>query len=91
MTPCAVCQTPHRNAVYCSYACRNRGEWRRNTAAGLAHSRKMRGRQFALQMARMIARVKVLGRTEDERLQLAWRYGLGASKHRRYRAKQRAA
>lgn len=37
----------------------------------------------------MIQRVKYLGQTEDERLVLAWRYGLGAGKTRRYRQKKR--
>jgi hypothetical protein len=47
-------------------------------------------RQFRGEVVRMIARCKYYGQTEDERLVLAWRYGLGAAKTRRYRAKASA-
>ena len=81
------CQTLHRNKTYCCRACRNTGEWRKNVQKSLVHARKMKAAQFQQLIARMIQRVKYLGQTEDERIVLAWRYGLGASKQRRYRAK----
>ena len=89
MKPCAnpACGQLHTNSVYCSYACRNTGEWRKHVQTSLARARQMRRVQFTQQIHRMIARCKVLGQTEDERLILAWRYGLGASKQRRFRAK----
>ena len=93
MKPCGnpTCTQLHTNRVYCSYACRNTGEWRKHVTDGLIHVRAMKQRQFALLMQRMVQRVRYLGRTEEERLILAWRAGLGASKGRRYRAKRAAA
>jgi hypothetical protein len=77
-------------AIYCSRACRNAGEWRRNAQRSLAHAAKMQKAYFATAIARMVQRVKYLGRTEDERIVLAWRHGLAASKQRRYRQKLEA-
>lgn len=48
-------------------------------------------KQFRGEVFRMIQRCKVMGRTEDERLVLAWRYGLVAAKSRRYRARKASA
>jgi hypothetical protein len=45
-------------------------------------------RQFRGEVVRMIARCKYYGRTEEERLVLAWRYGKGCTRTRRYRARQ---
>lgn len=88
--PCAHlgCQRQHRNKTYCSYACRNACLWAVLTSEerhvkGLSMARARLGQQ----MNRMLQRVKVLADAEDARLILAWRYGLRASKARRYRGK----
>ena len=91
--PCGnpPCGQLHRNAKYCSYGCRNAAEWSALTPEQRsAKGKRIAALRMAQQINRMIQRVKVLGDTENERLVWAWRYGLRASKVRRYRAKQKA-
>jgi hypothetical protein len=86
--PCGnpECQQLHRNAKYCSYSCENAAAWKRLSAEQRrAKGSQLRQRQFVIDMQRMIARCKAYGGTEDERLIIAWRYGLGASRQRRRR------
>jgi hypothetical protein len=92
--PCGnpACGRLHGNAVYCSKRCtaittraRQTPEQRR------AIAKAGRMRQFRGEVYRMIQRVKVLGQTEDERIVLAWRYGKGCAKARRYRQKAASA
>lgn len=51
-------------------------------------ARAGRMKQFRGEVFRMIQRVKYYGRTEDERIVLAWRAGKRAAKSQRYRLKQ---
>lgn len=85
--PCIICGRLHTNLACCSYQCRNKAGGARMAQTININRRKL----FESQIRRMIARCKVLGQTEDERLILAWRYGLGASKARRFRQKAREA
>lgn len=87
-----ACGRLHRNEKYCSYSCRNAAEWAALTAEQRsAKAKRIAALRLAQQINRMILRVKVLADSEDERLVLAWRYGLRSSKSRRYRAKASAA
>src|SRR5690348_16237273 len=88
--PCAnpTCQRLHRNAKYCSKRCTARGVRSAQTCRErLALARRASAAYQAAMIARMIQRVKVLGRTEDERIVLAWRYGKSAAKSQRHRRK----
>lgn len=85
--PCAhpKCGRLHRNATYCSIRCRNAAWWGEGQAVRDAIGKRMRRAQQQQAIDRMITRCKVFADTEDERLVLAWRYGLSAARHRRYR------
>ena len=75
---------------YCSRSC-NR-TWHlmalQTPAQRSAQMRKARRLQQQQGINRMLVRVRVLADSEDDRLVLAWRYGLRASKARRYRLRQ---
>jgi hypothetical protein len=86
------CPVLHRNTKYCSYRCRNVAEWYALTPDQRSEKGKRIARlRQAQSINRMIQRVRVLADTEPERLILAWRYGLRASKVRRYRASKQVA
>jgi hypothetical protein len=48
-------------------------------------------KQFRGEVYRMIQRVKYYGKTVDEQIVLAWRYGKGAAKSERYRGRKASA
>lgn len=82
------CKRLHANALYCSRRCtaivtraRQTPE-RRAEIAGIGRMKQFRGEVY-----RMIQRVKYYGKTEDERIVLAWRYGKGCAKSARYRGR----
>lgn len=91
-----VCQRPgceqlHANQRFCSRRCTTLVTRAQQSAAKrseIARAGRLRlGREDTL---RMIARVKYFGRTEDERIVLAWRYGKSAAKSARYRMRESA-
>jgi hypothetical protein len=84
--PCEHCRDPHSNARFCSYSCRNAVEWAALTKSERsAKGKRMAQARVGQSIARMLQRVKAMAHGEDARLILAYRYGLGASKVRRYR------
>jgi hypothetical protein len=86
------CGRLHTNAQYCSRRCtaivtraRQTPE-RRSEIAGIGRMKQFRGEVY-----RMIQRVKYYGKTVDEQIVLAWRYGKGAAKSERYRGRKASA
>lgn len=86
------CGQLHQNAVYCSKRCTalvTRSRQSPERRSEIAYKGRMR--QFRGEVFRMIQRVKYFGKTEDERIVLAWRYGKGCAKSARYRQRQTGA
>lgn len=91
MKPCGnpECRRLHTNDKYCSKRCtaivtrQGQSVEKRREIAGAGRMKQIRGEVF-----RMVQRVKYYGRTEDERIVLAWRYGRQAMFQSRYRQRK---